>query len=50
MIPYFKCQLEAPRASHEWAKGKREDLIGRAGQAVVKAINEHVAEHQRSES
>ncbi|OOK72588.1 limonene 1,2-monooxygenase domain protein [Mycobacterium kansasii] len=50
VIPYFKGQLEASRASHEWAKGKREDLIGRAGQAVVKAINEHVAEHQHGES
>lgn len=43
VIPYFKGQLEAPRASHEWARDKREDLIGRAGQAVVAAITEHVA-------
>ncbi|BBC68612.1 hypothetical protein MMRN_55080 [Mycobacterium marinum] len=45
VIPYFKGQLEAPRASHEWARDKREDLIGRAGQAVVAAITEHVTEH-----
>ena len=34
-------------ASHEWAKDKRDELIGRAGQAVVQAITEHVGEHQR---
>ncbi|CNX13485.1 putative monooxygenase [Mycobacterium tuberculosis] len=44
VIPYFKGQLAAPRASHEWARGKRDQLIGRAGEAVVKAITEHVAE------
>ncbi len=44
VIPHFKGQLEAARSSHEWAKDKREELIGRAGQAVVKAITEHVGE------
>ena len=44
VIPYFKGQLEAPRSSHEWARDNREQLIGRAGQAVVKAITEHVDE------
>lgn len=44
VIPYFQGQLAAPRASHEWARGKRDQLIGRAGEAVVKAITEHVAE------
>lgn len=28
VIPYFKGQLAAPRASHEWARGKRDQLIG----------------------
>ncbi len=50
VIPHFKGQLEAPRASHDWAKDKREDLIGRAGQAIVQAITEHVAEHEDSQS
>ena len=46
VIPHFKRQLEASRASHEWAKGKRDQLIGRAGEAVVKAITEHVDEQK----
>jgi limonene 1,2-monooxygenase len=44
VIPHFKAQLEAPRASHEWAKDMREQLLGRAGEAVVKAISEHTDE------
>ena len=46
VIPHFKGQLEAPRSSHDWAKDRRDQLIGRAGEAVVKAITEHVAEHK----
>ena len=44
VIPHFKAQLEAPRASHEWAKGMRDQLLGRAGEAVVKAISQHTDE------
>ncbi len=44
VIPHFKGQLEASRASHEWAKGRRGELLGRAGEAVVKAIGEHTDE------
>jgi limonene 1,2-monooxygenase len=46
VIPHFKGQLEAPRSSHDWARGKRDQLIGRAGEAVVKAITEHVDEQK----
>jgi limonene 1,2-monooxygenase len=46
VIPHFKGQLEAPRSSHDWARDNREQLIGRAGQAVVKAITEHVDEQK----
>jgi limonene 1,2-monooxygenase len=46
VIPHFKGQLEAARASHEWAKKHRDQLIGRAGEAVVKAITEHVGEQK----
>ena len=46
VIPHFKGQLEAPRSSHDWAKDKRDQLIGRAGEAVVKAITEHVGEQE----
>jgi limonene 1,2-monooxygenase len=45
VIPYFKGQLDAPRASHEWATAKRNELFGRAGQAIMEAIQQHVAEH-----
>ena len=48
VIPYFKGQLEASRSSHDWARGKRDQLIGRAGEAVVKAITEHVDETTKS--
>src|SRR6202048_4984007 len=44
VIPHFKGQLEAPRASHEWARGKRNELLGRAGEAIFKAIGEHTDE------
>jgi limonene 1,2-monooxygenase len=44
VIPHFKGQLNAPQASHEWAKGKRNELLGRAGEAIVKAIGEHTDE------
>ena len=46
VIPHFKGQLQAARSSHEWAKSHRDQLIGRAGEAVVKAITEHVGEQQ----
>jgi len=41
VIPHFKGQLTAPHASHEWAKGLRDQLFGRVGQAVGNAIAEH---------
>jgi limonene 1,2-monooxygenase len=44
VMPHFKGQLTAPRASHDWAKGMRDKLLGRAGEAIVKAINEHTDE------
>ncbi len=44
VIPHFKGRLAAPKASHDWAVGKREQIFGRAGQAVVNAIKSHAAE------
>jgi limonene 1,2-monooxygenase len=44
VIPHFKGQLKSTQASHDWAKGKRGQLLGRAGEAVVKAISEHTDE------
>ena len=42
VIPHFQGQLEAPRASHDWATAKRGELFGRAGQAIMNAIQTHV--------
>ncbi len=42
VIPHFKGQLAAPLASHEWAKGLRDQMFGRVGEAVGNAIAEHV--------
>lgn len=44
VIPHFKGRLAAPRASHDWAVGKREQIFGRAGDAIVDAIKSHAAE------
>lgn len=44
VIPHFKGQLTAPRSSHDWAKGMRDQLFGRVGEAVVNAITEHTSE------
>ncbi len=44
VIPHFKGQLAAPRASHEWAVEKRGELFGRAGHAILNAITTHVEE------
>ena len=47
VIPHFKGQLAAPRASHDWAKGMRDQLFGQVGQAIVNAITEHTDEQKR---
>jgi limonene 1,2-monooxygenase len=49
VMPHFKSQLAAPRASHDWAKGMRDQLLGRAGEAIVKAISEHTDELKERE-
>ncbi|ORA63203.1 flavin-dependent oxidoreductase [Mycolicibacterium elephantis] len=50
VIPHFKGQLTAPRASHDWAKDMRDQLLGRAGEAIVNAISEHTDELKNRES
>jgi limonene 1,2-monooxygenase len=44
VMPHFQGQLAAPRVSHEWATAKRNELFGRAGQAMLNAITSHVDE------
>ncbi|BBZ78021.1 limonene 1,2-monooxygenase [Mycolicibacterium anyangense] len=43
VIPHFKGQLRAGEASHEWARDMRDNLFGRAGEAIMKAIGEHTS-------
>jgi limonene 1,2-monooxygenase len=42
VMPYFQGQLASPRLSHEWATANRNELFGRAGQAMLNAIQSHV--------
>lgn len=44
VIPHFKGRLASTQASHEWATNKRNELFGRAGQAIMNAIQTHVQE------
>jgi len=46
VMPHFQGQLARPHESHEWATGKRNELFGRAGQAIMNAIQTHVEETQ----
>jgi limonene 1,2-monooxygenase len=47
VMPHFQGRLEAPRVSHDWATAKRNELFGRAGQAMLNAITTHVEEKQQ---
>lgn len=44
VIPHFKGQLAAPRDSHEWAASKRDQLFGKAAEAIMKSVSQHVEE------
>jgi limonene 1,2-monooxygenase len=44
VIPHFKNRLQSPIDSHDWATAKRGEIFGRAGQAIMNAIQTHVAE------
>lgn len=50
VVPHFQGQLAAPRVSHDWATGKRGELFGRAGQAMMNAIQTHVEEKAGSQA
>jgi len=50
VIPHFKDKLAAPRRSHDWAASKRDELFGRAGQAIMNAITSHVEEKEAKEA
>jgi limonene 1,2-monooxygenase len=44
VIPHFKHKLAAPKDSHDWAAAKRDQLFGRAGEAIKNAISSHIEE------
>lgn len=44
VIPHFNGQLQPPQVAHEWATAKRDQLFGRAGEAIMNAVQTHVAE------
>jgi limonene 1,2-monooxygenase len=44
VMPHFKGQLAAPKASNDWAEANRDKLFGRAIQAIGNAITSHVEE------
>ncbi|HXW38165.1 MAG TPA: LLM class flavin-dependent oxidoreductase [Acidimicrobiales bacterium] len=44
VVPHFKHKLAAPKDSHDWAAAKRDQLFGRAGEAIMNAISSHVEE------
>ena len=44
VIPHFKHQLVSARTSHDWATGKRAEIFGRAGEAIMNAITSHADE------
>lgn len=46
VMPHFQDQLQAQRRSHDWATGKRNELFGRAGQAIMNAVQQHVEEQE----
>ncbi|HEX4906550.1 MAG TPA: LLM class flavin-dependent oxidoreductase [Acidimicrobiales bacterium] len=47
VIPHFKGRLQSPKDSHEWATAKRGEIFGRAGQAIMNAIQTHVEEKDK---
>lgn len=48
VIPHFKGRLAAPKASHDWAVQKREQIFGPAMQAIGNAIKSHTEEQDKA--
>jgi limonene 1,2-monooxygenase len=44
VMPRFTGQLESPRASSDWVIGAGGEFVGRAANAIAKAIEDHAAE------
>lgn len=50
VIPHFKGSGDATRDSRDWVAEHRPQQLGRAGEAIMKAIADHAAEKQDKES
>ena len=44
VMPHFTGQLEPPQASCDWVTGSGGEFVGRAANAIAKAIEDHAAE------
>ena len=45
-MPHFTGQLEARPASCDWVTGSGGEFVGRAANAIAKAIEDHAAEQE----
>ena len=43
-MPKFQGQLDPPAASCDWVTGSGGEFVGRAANAIAKAIEDHAAE------
>jgi limonene 1,2-monooxygenase len=48
VMPRFQGQLEPPAASCDWVTGSGGEFVGRAANAIAKAIEDHAAEQAAS--
>jgi limonene 1,2-monooxygenase len=44
VFPHFKGSTQATRGSRDWVAERRPEQLGRAGEAIMKAITDHAAE------
>ena len=45
-MPQFTGQLDGPVASRDWVTGSGGEFVGRAANAIAKAIEDHAAEQE----
>jgi limonene 1,2-monooxygenase len=50
VMPHFKGSNRSTQASTQWAAENRPEFIGKAGEAIMKAIGQHAAEKQAKDA
>jgi limonene 1,2-monooxygenase len=50
VMPHFQGGTDATRRSRDWVAEERPKQLGRAGEAIMKAISDHAAEQQQKQS